>query len=195
MSALKYKVILVILFLSWNSKAQNQLDFGINAQKSYGFIWENGITMAYSSPNILKKRIQVGAYFLSSSLGSAYSSNAVRQEQAVLFGRYFFVKRLDKTPILQPFGQLNIGYIKAHFIQKYFEDVPSQSALLSLQLGVQGTINERYNLLGSVAYNSISGNGVKGLGSIYPLFFQFSFTYAFNLVPMFNKNDENDAAE
>jgi hypothetical protein len=155
----------------------NQLEIGSLFQKSYHFYWENGITATYRPANIMNSRLGIGLNILSSKLGSALGTNAIRQNQILVFGQYDF--RPGKS--IRPFVQANFGYIKAQFDQLKFSDLELQSLLMSINAGVAGTIKENWILKGSQGYNIIGSNGRSGLATIYPFIFHLSAQYIIKL--------------
>jgi hypothetical protein len=150
-----------------------QLELGLLFQKSYHFYWENGITATYRSSFLMKNQLGLGFNFMSSRIGTAMGTNAIKQEQFLIFGQYDF--RPGKS--IRPFVQLNVGYIKAKYDQTYFSALPDQSMLTSVSVGVTGKVKENFVLKGSLGCNIISGNGESGLATIYPLIFQLSAQY------------------
>jgi len=154
-----------------------QLEVGLLFQKSYHFYWENGITATYRAPFILKNRLGLGFNFLSSRMGTALGTNAIKQEQILIFGQFDF--RPGRN--IRPFVQANFGYIKAQFDQLKFSSLEDQSLLTSINAGVAGTIKENWILKGSLGYNIIGGDGQSGLATIYPLIFHLSAQYIIKL--------------
>ncbi|MFT6746847.1 MAG: hypothetical protein ACJAZ2_001192 [Glaciecola sp.] len=155
----------------------NQLEIGLLLQKSYHFYWENGITVTYRPSNIMNCRLGVGLNVLSSRLGSALGTNAIKQDQILLFGQYDFLP--SKT--IKPFVQLNFGYLKAQYDQDIFSELEDESLLTSINIGVTGTVKEMLVIKGSLGYNIIGGNGQSGLATVYPLIFHLSVQYKLDL--------------
>lgn len=159
------------------SSFANQLEVGLLFQKSYHFYWENGISATYRASYLLDNRLGIGLNLLSSRLGSALGTNAIKQDQILLFGQYDF--RPGKS--IRPFVQLHVGYLKAQYDQEFFSELADQSMLTSINFGITGTVKEMLVLKGSFGYNIIGGNGQSGLATIYPLIFHLSAQYKLNL--------------
>ncbi|MFT6715409.1 MAG: hypothetical protein ACJA0Q_000036 [Saprospiraceae bacterium] len=155
----------------------NQLELGLLFQKSYHFYWENGITATYRASYLADNRLGIGVNLLTSRLGSALGTNAIKQDQISIFLQYNFLQ----SKIIKPYVQVNVGYLKADYEETYFQFLDDQSLLTSINFGVTGTIKEKLILKGSLGYNFIGGDGQSGLATIYPLIFHLSAQYKLNL--------------
>ncbi|MEJ7693760.1 hypothetical protein [Daejeonella sp.] len=178
--ALKLFGISLILFLISNGISYGQIhsyDVGLRLQKTVDLYYENGITGQYT----LTKRIAVGASYVTSRLGSAISSNAIKQDNFTISGAYLF--RPEKK--LQPFARLNTGYFAANYESDIFKDIPNSSALLALDGGLLYSFESPLKLNLSLGYNAITGDGTKGAGTLYPVFLQTSVMW--NLKKMKSK--------
>ncbi|WP_227609731.1 hypothetical protein [Hymenobacter translucens] len=150
------------------------LDAGLRFQKTLNLYYENGLTVQYRSPRLLKSRLQVGLTHVSSRLGSAIGSNAIKQDNVFVSGAYLF--RVERT--VQPFVRLNAGWFRADYESDIFKDLTSSSPLLSTELGLLVPTRYRINAGASVGYNLITGDGSDSPGTLFPLFYQLSLTYA-----------------
>ena len=178
---MKKAVFILFLIPAW-VQANWNLSAGLRLQKSYHWYWENGVTIDFSHTKLFHQRLHFGVHFLSSSLGSAWGTNAIRQEQYLLFGRYLFLHEKK----LHPFIQLNAGYLFAHYDQSYFSELDNDSPLLSVELGILANLTSKMDAGISVGYNAIYGDGLSGAGTIYPLIYQFTIQYR-----VFQQNKEN----
>ena len=105
------KILLLILFLlflpSGNIFSQNKvLDVGIRFQKSINLYYENGISVQYTNENLVSQRLFFGFSYVTSRLGSAWGTNAIKQDNFLLSSTYMF--RHEKK--IQPFVRMNAGY-------------------------------------------------------------------------------------
>lgn len=178
-------LILILLTVGTNSvqtaigqKSMTYVELGIRLQKSHRFYWENGFSAAYRSSKLLHQKLAIGINFLSSQLGTALISNAIRQEQYLMFGAY---QLNPSTKRIHPYVQFNVGYLKAHLNPAYFQNITNTSWLSSLEIGAASTFQKKMHLKLSMGYNVITGNGSQGVGSIYPLFFQGTAQYVIHL--------------
>ncbi len=146
---------------------------GLCFQKFAGFYWVNGISAEYSSQKILQRKLEFGFNFLSSRMGTALKSNAIPYWQTELV----FIKRFRKEKMLKPQANISLGYAWANYGSDKFRNITDKSALLALQGGATMDFKFplRLELLG--AYNIIYGNGIKGLGLIYPFYAQMKILY------------------
>jgi hypothetical protein len=150
------------------------LDAGMRFQKTLNLYYENGLTVQYRTPRLLKNRLQLGLTHISSRLGSAIGSNAIKQDNLFVSGAYLF--RVKRT--VQPFLRLNAGWFRADYESDMFEDLTTTSPLVSTELGLQVPTKYRINAGASVGYNFITGDGSDSPGTLFPLFYQLSLTYA-----------------
>lgn len=182
-----YRVILFFIlfqFFSINSNAQNSvLDVGLRLQKSVNLYYENGFTAQYTNNSLYSKRLYFGLSYVTSRLGSAIGSNAIKQDNIFLSTTYYF--RPDR--ILQPFLRLNTGYFYSDLEEEIFDDLPNSSILLSPEAGISVKTNSPLKVGASFGYNLITGDGLKGPGTLYPVFIQSSITWSIQ-----NNTDQNE---
>jgi hypothetical protein len=150
------------------------LDAGLRFQKTLNLYYENGATVHYRHSRLAHNRVQLGFTYLSSRLGSAIGSNAIKQDQAFLSGAYLF--RLRHT--VHPFVRANAGWFRADYESDIFKTLPNSSPVLSAELGLWAPTSHRLNAGASVGYNLITGHGTGGPGTLFPIFYQLSLTYS-----------------
>lgn len=156
------------------SFAQNQvLDVGVRLQKTVNLYYENGFTVQYANDLLLSGRLYLGATYVSSRFGSAFLSNALEQDNFFLSATYYF----RPQRVIQPFIRLNTGYFISDLEEAIFEDLPNSSILLSPEFGVGVHTGTPLKINASFGYNTITGNGISGPGTLYPLFVQTSITW------------------
>lgn len=182
-----YRVILFFIlfqFFSINSNAQNSvLDVGLRLEKSVNLYYENGFTAQYTNNSLYSKRLYFGLSYVTSRLGSAIGSNAIKQDNIFLSTTYYF--RPDR--ILKPFIRLNTGYFYSDLEEEIFDDLPNSSILLSPEAGIRLKTNSPLKVDASFGYNLITGDGLKGPGTLYPVFIQSSITWSIQ-----NNTDQNE---
>ncbi|MFD2935185.1 hypothetical protein [Spirosoma flavum] len=67
------------------------LDIRIRLQKSINLYAENGITVQYTHPKLASNnRLYIGTSYVSSRLGIAFHSNAIKQDNYLLSASYYF---------------------------------------------------------------------------------------------------------
>jgi hypothetical protein len=156
---------------------EHEFNVGLRFQKAVHLYWENGITADYTHPHLWQKRIHLGFSYCTSRLGTAYHSNAIKQDNYLMYCLLNF--REEK--LWQPVVKLNTGYFYSDMEYKIFEMLPHESALVSLEAGVSIKLKYPIRLSTSLGYNFITGNGMSGPGTLYPVFYQLSLQYVFNL--------------
>jgi hypothetical protein len=146
---------------------------GFRFQKAVGFYWTNGISLEYNNAKIWNQKISFGLNFVSSKLGSALFSNAIPYYEINFSGIKYF--RHEKK--LKPLIRLNIGYAHANYGSDIFKDIPNQSMLLSFEIGAAYDFKLPIRIAVTGGYNIITGNGMSGLGVLFPVYAQFSIFY------------------
>lgn len=156
-----------------------ELKGGIRIQKTQKLYWENGFALDFSSPKIVDSRIHIGLSYVTSRLGSAMGTNAIKQDNYLLSMGYYF--RPQKS--LQPFTQLNMGYFHADYESAIFDVLPNDAFLFSIDAGLSYEFQIPVTLNLSAGYNLNTGTGSDGPGTLYPVFYQMSIYYT-----LFKKN-------
>ena len=172
-------LLMVALFtISTSSHAQvHSFDAGLRFQKSIGLYLENGLTAHYN----LTTRWILGATYVTSRLGTAMGSNAIKQDNIFVSGAYKF----RPAHALQPFVRASLGYFTADYEAPVFKTLPHSSAIIALDGGLMYAFKSSLKINGSLGYNIISGDGESGAGTLYPVFYQASVTY--NISKIFSK--------
>jgi hypothetical protein len=180
----KKKLVLSLLFMAsfLFIKAQTSeskkdwigdLNVGVRIQKAQKLYWENGLALDFTSPKIANKNIRFGFSYVTTRLGSAMGTNAIKQDNFLLNVGYFF--RNEKK--LQPFARLNTGYFYADYESEIFDELQNSAMLLSIDTGLSYKFNAPITLHLSAGYNLNSGNGASGPGTLFPVFYQMSIFY------------------
>ena len=166
---IKYTCLLILstLFSMHCANAQSPvLDVGIRLQQSVNLYNENGIAVSYSCKKLKPDKLYFGFSYVTSRLGTAFHSNAIKQDNYLVSAAWFF-RRLH---IIRPFVRLNTGYFSASYGDKIFDILPRKSLLLSADIGICFQTNSPLKLSTSLGYNFITGDGLKGPGTLYPFF-------------------------
>ena len=150
------------------------LDAGFRFQKTLNLYYENGITLQYAHAKLLHQRLHLGFNYVSSRLGSAIGSNALKQDNLFLSSSFLFRPRRT----VHPFLRANAGWFRASYESEIFRRLDNSSPLLSAELGIMVPSKTRLKTSGSLGYNLITGKGTEGPGTLYPLFYQLSLTYS-----------------
>lgn len=148
------------------------LDVGLRLQKTLNMYNENGVTAQYH----LTRRVGVGFTYVTSRLGSAIGSNAIKQDN--VFASASFFLRPDRS--VKPFLRGNVGWFSANYGSEIFRELPDSSPLLSLEGGLAVQIKGPIGTSASLGYNLITGDGLDVPGTLFPLFYQLSVTYRLN---------------
>lgn len=166
-------ILFLILFFVMISNSFSQikeLNLGLKFQKTNELYYENGIGIEVGLDSSITEQLSIGLSCLTSRLGSAISSNAIKQDQFLINTTYYFYKESS----LQPITRLNIGYIKADFGSNLFNEIDNDMMLLSLEGGVSYKFSFPLKIIATTGLNLNTSDGMSGLGTVYPLFFQFN---------------------
>lgn len=171
----KWFLLIISLLCFGVAKAQNEstLLTGIRLQKAHNFYYENGFNVEYTQQKFLNNKFIFGLSYYTSRLGSAFHSNAIKQDNYLFSFGYHF--RSDK--IICPILQMNVGYFYADYESPIFDVLPHTSALLSAETGLFLNFNIPVKVKATLGYNFITGNGTTGVGTIFPLYFQLGIFY------------------
>lgn len=178
------KIALVFIFISaiLSSQAQNsdqendwlgELKGGVRIQKTQKLYNENGLTFDFTSPKMVNNRLHFGLSYVSTRLGSAIGSNAIKQDNFLLGIGYYF--RDQKK--LQPFTRVNMGYFRADYESAIFDALDNDAFLFSIDVGLSYDFKAPFSASLSTGYNINSGDGLEGPGTLHPVFYQLSIYY------------------
>jgi len=168
-----WTMLLPVWSMAGDSIPSGSFAAGLCFQKSVGFYGMNGITAEYSSERVLKHKIGFGFSFTSSGLGSAIATNAIPVYEV----RISAVNKFRVNKKLQPYAGLSIGYTHANFGSDIFKDIPNSSPLLSVIAGAGFDFKFPLRIILGGGFNLITGNGVSGLGTIFPVYGQCMLLY------------------
>lgn len=160
---------IILIFVSSFVEGQSidtnhSISAGIRLKKYTGFYWVNGISGEFHSTKLLNNKLHLGLNIATSNLGTAFNSNALSTWETEISTIYFF--RSSKK--LNPIARFNLGFASVQIDDKY-SSIPSRSFIASIETGVNYSINS-YSTRMFVGYNLLSGNGITGLGTIYPIY-------------------------
>ena len=166
-----YSLLITLLYfftIHIHSKAsESELFLGVKLQKTHSLYYENGFNAEYSSSEFLGNQFHSGFSYISSRFGSAFNSNALKQDNFLFHTSYTFLKKA----ILNPFIKLNAGFIVADYQSPLFDDIDNTMPLTSIDLGLSYTPNNPLKAQFSLGCNIITSDGTSGVGTVYPLYF------------------------
>jgi hypothetical protein len=163
--------IFIILIVNQSFAQLHTFDIGLKFQKTQDLYYENGLTAQYN----LTSRWLIGASLITSRLGSAMGSNAIKQDNFLSSATYLF--RSKKS--LKTFVKGNLGYFNADYESDIFKNLTHSSAIVSTEAGLSYTFKNPLKVNLSIGYNLITGDGESGAGTLFPVFYQTSITYNF----------------
>ena len=161
------------LAVTSDSAHYSSFELGVRCKKFVGFYWENGISGELHSPKGLKNKLSLGFNIASSKVGSGITG----YEIPTFTAEVSIIKYLRDSKKMKPLFRLNVGYAYANYGSDKFSSIPNSATLLSLETGISYSLPCSLRLVAGGGYNIINGNGVKGLGTVYPFYGQFSIFY------------------
>jgi hypothetical protein len=181
---MKKKLVLSVLFIvsvlslpAQPSGTKNgwpgEIKGGIRIQKTQKLYWENGFSFDYSCTKIADGRLHFGLSYVTTRLGSAIGSNAIKQDNYLLSAGYHFRHKEQ----LHPFIRLSTGYFHADYEEKFFDVLPNSSILISADAGLYYEFRIPLTASLSAGYNLLSGSGSSGPGTLYPFYYQMNIYY------------------
>jgi len=138
-------------------------------RKTQALYLENGVGVDFSHSALLNGRLHFNAGYLSSRLGSAIGSNALKQD-------YFLLGADWRTPLWQKLDWVvgvGTGVFMVDYEDEVFAALPAVSALMAVETGFAyqaGPVGLKLVL----GYNLISGNGADVPGSLFPVYYQLN---------------------
>ncbi|MEO6914253.1 MAG: hypothetical protein ABI151_00190, partial [Chitinophagaceae bacterium] len=174
----KAAAFLLLLSLAMTIFVRGQVhsfDIGLRFQKSVGLYNENGIVVQFNQT----QHWVFSATYVSSRFGTAWGTNAIKQDNLFASAAY----KIRPTHRLQPFLRANLGYFNADYGPEIFKSLTHSSVIAAFDLGLSYAFKFPIKIIPSFGYNTITGDGKSGAGTLYPVFYQLSVTY--NLSKLF----------
>ena len=175
-SVYKWSLFFLILFGAAGIKAQD-FKIGIKFQKTHSLYWENGVSAQYSFVKIRPGQLYVGLDILSSRLGSALGSNALKQNTYLGSLSYYF----RKNKAFKIITKVNAGFFKVDLGNELFNELPDTALLLSPELGLVYDFKHKLLSLNlGAGLNVNTKTEGESPGTLQPLFYNLTMFYKFN---------------
>ena len=168
------KTILLAALLSGVMASAQELNVGLRFQKTHYMYWENGISAQYSFAKFKPSQFYLGFDFVTSALGTAMGSNAIKQSSYIASGSWYF----NKEKQFRLIGRLNVGYLVANLESEIFDDLPNTAFLLAPEFGLSYQFKElpiRINA-GMGLYLSMQ-ESYNTPGTFQPLYYHLTLYY------------------
>lgn len=164
----------ILAFSACTSLYAQELNIGATFRKTHTMYWENGISAQYSFANFKPGQFYLGFDYLSSRLGSAFLSNALKQDSYLVSAAWHF--RKNKT--LGIVAKLNTGYFHVSLEEEIFNELPNAAFLISPETGL---FYDFKNLplavnLGAGFQMDMAEEG-ESPGTLQPLFYHLTLYY------------------
>jgi len=151
------------------------LEVGLRIQKTQEMYWENGVSAQYSFAKFKPNQFFVGFDYVTSRLGTAYNSNAIKQDSYLFSGSWLF----NKNKPYHFVTRLNMGYFYSDLEEDIFKEIPHTSFLFSPEVGFKYNLKKiplALNL--GVGYYIITAKEGYSPGTLQPLYFHFDMYYS-----------------
>lgn len=136
-------------------------------RKTQALYWESGVGVDFTHSRLFDERLHLNAGYLTSRLGSAIGSNALKQDYFLL-GADWHAPLANK---LSWVAGLQTGFFVVDYEDDVFANLPASSPLLSISTGLNFSAGP-VDLQLVAGYNLISGDGADVPGSIFPVYYQ-----------------------
>ena len=148
------------------------LQAGIKFQKTQSLYWENGVYLDWGCNRLFDYHLHFGFSYISSRLGSAINSNAIKQDNYIFHTAWHFRPQQQFQPLIR----MNTGYFHADYESEIFDVLDNTAFIFSIELGLVYEFNLKVPFSAglSVGYTLTAGTGVSGPGTLYPIFYQLS---------------------
>jgi len=168
------KLVSLILVLAASNLYSQDLKIGIRTQKTAGMYWENGITAQYSFANFKPGQFHVGFDFITSRLGTAFNSNALKQESYLVSALWYF----HNEKSFRFYTKLNTGFFHADLEEDIFKELSHNAFLLSPEIGLSyDFMNLPLVVNLGAGYNISTVSEGKSPGTLQPLFYNLIIYY------------------
>jgi len=173
LKAIYFLVIITIAAVHCANAQSSVLDVGARLQKDIGLYAENGISINYSNKSLMPDRLYFGFSYFTSRIGTAFNSNAIKQDNYLLSSAWYF----KHAHLIRPFVRVNAGYFASDY-PSLFSILPHQSLLLSTDGGLSVQTHTPLKIATSLGYNFIYGQGNNNTpGTLYPLYYQLTLSW------------------
>ena len=146
------------------------LQAGIKIQKTQKLYWENGVYLDWGCNRLFDYHLHFGFSYVSSRLGSALNSNAIKQDNYVFHSAWHF----RPTKHLQPLVRMNTGYFYADYEDPIFDQLDNTAFIFGIELGLVYEFDFPVTAGLTIGYTFTDGTGTSGPGTLYPIFYQLS---------------------
>lgn len=161
-----------VTLLSQTSKSF-ELNTGVVSQQTLKLYCENGVGIDIAGDFLMDKKLHVKLTYLSSRLGSALGSNAIKQDYYLLGFDWRFRSQRD----FQIFAGLSTGYFMADYEESMFNVLPSSSVVIAPEVGLVYKFKIPISITATGGYNVINGDGFNHPGTLFPLYGRLSVLY------------------
>lgn len=164
-----------------NSESSYELGIGLVSQQTLKLYSENGVGMDFAGDFLLNRHLHVKLSYVTSRLGSALGSNAIKQDSYLLGMDWRF--RTKKA--FQLFAGISTGYFMADYEEAIFNSLPSKSVMIAPEFGLVYKFQIPLSVGLTGGYNVINGNGINVPGTLFPIYGRLSVLY--DLGKLFSK--------
>lgn len=174
--ALPFPALVLASLFGWATVAQAwRCHGGIRLQKTWELYWQNGAELSCSHDAWVQDRLVLGVSAVSTRIGSAWASDALRQEEYLVHSQWRF--RSGKR--WEPFVGMALGWFWLHIENPLFQGIPHSSPLWVWEGGTSWEFRHGVGLQFGLGWHMLTGDGTQGPGSLYPLFMQTQLRWRF----------------
>lgn len=163
------------LIVSLSSKAGDSTStwhIGPVMRKYTGFYWLNGAGAEFHPQSLRKYNCLLGVTLVHSNLGTNLLAKAIPTFNFEIAA----IKKFKLTHFLAARVALHGGYAHANYGHATFEKIANQAPLVGLDFGMDYK-HKQWLAVATLGYQGISGTGVKGLATVFPVYLQIKVLY------------------
>ncbi|TDD99540.1 hypothetical protein [Flavobacterium cellulosilyticum] len=171
---MKTTLIFLVIFCTSIANAQT-LEVGLRVQKTQEMYWENGVSAQFSFAKFKPEQFFLGLDYVTSRLGTAYQSNAIKQDSYLLSGSWLF----NKNKPYHIVTRFNMGYFYSDLEEDMFAAIPNTSFLVSPEVGLKYNFKKMpISLNLGVGFYIITAKEGYSPGTLQPLYYHLDLYYS-----------------
>ena len=136
--------------------------------------FENGLSASYTFKGFKENQFYFGFDYITSRLGTAFQSNAIKQDNYLVSASWLFNK--DKS--LRFLSRVNLGYFYSDLEEEIFKDLPNTSVLFAPEIGLQYDVkNIPLRVKIGTGFYIITADAGYSPGTLQPVFYHLDIHY------------------
>lgn len=171
---LSISVLFIWIYFGVTQGQAQEIKLGLRIQKTLTMYWENGVSAQISFKKFKPDQLYLGLDYVTSRIGTAFKSNALKQDNYLLHGSWYF----NKNKPYHLMARLNVGYFFADLEEEIFKKIPHTAFLLSPEIGFTYDLKPfPISLNIGTGFYIITAKDGYSPGTLQPLYYHFDLHY------------------